>query len=96
MPVVLLPSMFREAAGGRERVEVAGATLKAAMADLVRRFPDLEERIFDESGDLQPHLGFFVDGVHARAGRDAHLKLAPDAEVVIVPALSGGAGSTIL
>ncbi len=58
---------------------------------LAARYPAVERRIRDEMGLLRPHVNVFVDGdpVARRTGVTAALH--DDADVLILPAVSGGA-----
>jgi VWFA-related protein len=54
---VQIPTPMREQAGGNSEVEVAGATVKAALDDLVRQHPAMAAKLFD-NGKLQPLTQF--------------------------------------
>lgn len=68
-------------------VEAEGATLRALLLDLDRRYPGLRFRVVDEQDAVRPHMRIFVNG-EPPAGLDAPLR-AED-EVYILMALSGG------
>ena len=51
---------MREQTGGQAEVEVAGATVKAALDDLVRQYPALGPKLFD-NGKLRPFVNVFVN-----------------------------------
>ncbi len=68
-------------------VEADGATLAAMLEDLDQRYPGLRFRIVDEQDGIRPHVRFFVNGEQVR-GLDT--ALAPEDEVHIFQALSGG------
>jgi molybdopterin converting factor small subunit len=68
-------------------VEADGATLAALLEDLDQRYPGLRFRIVDEQDGIRPHVRFFVNGEQVR-GLDT--ALAPEDEVHIFQALSGG------
>ena len=83
---VLIPTSLRSYTG-RSRVEAVGATLDAVLADLDSQFPGMRFRMVDEQSRLRPHMRVFV---HGRAIHDLSHPLAPDDNVNIVQALSGG------
>lgn len=83
---VLVPSALRSYTG-ESRVEAEGGTLLALFADLDRRFPGLRFRVVDEQQQLRANMRIFVNG---RGVRDLAHVLAPDDDVAIVLALSGG------
>ena len=71
----------------QRHVAAAGPTLGAALEDLDRQFPGIRFRMIDEQGRIRPHIRFFVAGAQAR---DLGQALAPNDELLIVQALSGG------
>lgn len=87
MPTVFIPNMLRDLAGGAERVEVEGATLRQVIGQLEARFPALAGRLRD--GDaLAAGLAVSIDGAFASRGLLA--KVAPTSEVHFLPAIGGG------
>jgi adenylyltransferase/sulfurtransferase len=87
---VLLHGAYRGFAGGARDVTLDAATLREALAELVRVYPSLAERLRDEHGRLRAHLSLFVNEEDARflGGEDATLR---DGDIVhVIPALSGG------
>jgi sulfur-carrier protein len=84
---VLVPSPLFSYTADRREVEATGSTLAEVMADLDARFPGLRFRIVDEHGALREHVRVWVSGTLART---LATPVAPDDEVAIVAALSGG------
>jgi len=84
---VRVASVLFEYTDNRPMVEARGATLAALLEDLDRRHPGLRFRIVDEQDRLRAHMNVFVGG---RPTRNLDAKLAPDDEVCILQALSGG------
>ncbi|NHN59921.1 MULTISPECIES: ubiquitin-like small modifier protein 1 [Halorussus] len=81
-----------EIAGGK-RVDVdadPGETVGAALAALVADHPGLEDRIYDEEGDLRDHINVLRNGtnVHAEDGLDTELDDGD--ELALFPPVSGG------
>ena len=89
MARVIIPSMMREIARGAEMVEVDGATLKEVIAGLEAKCPGIRALLVDQDG-VRHHVAFIIDGVDARSSGGLLAAVPEDAEVVIVPALSGG------
>lgn len=88
---VRLPGSLRDATGGETRIEATGATLGAVVADLEHRFPALRGRILDERGALQSYVNVYIGDRDARQAGGADAPVADAAEVMIIPAMSGGA-----
>jgi sulfur-carrier protein len=84
---VLIPSPLRSYTGERNKVEAAGATLAALLADLDRRYPGIRFRMIDEQDAIRRHVRIFVNGEQARA---LDMPLRTSDEVIILQALSGG------
>jgi sulfur-carrier protein len=88
----VIPGALRPLAGGRGeiRVDAAPGTLAQALAHLWTACPALRDRVLTEADEVRPHINIFVDGANARdlGGLDA--AVSGDAEVVLLPAVSGG------
>ena len=84
---VLIPSPLRSYTGERNKVEAAGATLAALLADLDRRYPGIRFRMIDEQDAIRRHVRIFVNGEQVRA---LNVQLRASDEVIILQALSGG------
>jgi molybdopterin converting factor small subunit len=83
---VRIPSPLLSYTKERE-VAANGATLADLLVDLDRQYPGIRFRIVDEQDNLRPHVRFFVNGEQVW---DLTTRLAPNDEVHIVQALSGG------
>lgn len=90
---VRLPGSLRDATGGETRIEAAGGTLAAVVADLERRYPALKGRILDERGGLQSYVNIYIGGTDARHAGGGDALVPDDADVMVIPAMSGGAGA---
>ena len=88
MPRVYLPALLRPLVGGASSVEVTGATLRAVIQDLDRRFPGVGDRVI-ETGAVRPDV---LVAINADETRDLDAPVPADGEVHILPAIAGGAG----
>jgi molybdopterin converting factor small subunit len=84
---VVLPTPLAEYTAHAREVDATGATLAELFADLDRRYPGLRFRVIDEQDAIRPHIKVFVNRVQAP---NIAARLAPDDEVLVVAALSGG------
>jgi molybdopterin converting factor small subunit len=85
--------VLREQAGGRHKLDVPladGATLGELLDVLAEWFPAVERRIRDETGTLRRHVNLFVDAQQARALGGVDHRLHDGAEILVLPAVSGG------
>ncbi len=84
---VLLPTPLGEYTNGQREVTARGATVDAVLHDLDRQYPGIRFRLIDEQGRIRAHIKIFVNAV---LERELARGLAPDDEVLVVAALSGG------
>lgn len=90
MATVFIPALMRPLCGERHSVEVRGATLRQVIENLEPECPGIHA-IVVEDGMVRPGIQLAVNGVTAATGL---LRSVPeDAEVQILPAMSGGACS---
>lgn len=84
---VLLPTPLADYTAHRREVQAQGQSLDQLFDDLDRQYPGLRFRVIDEQGAIRPHIKMFVNRVQAAS---IAAPLAPDDEVLVVAALSGG------
>ena len=75
---------------GEKSFVVTGATVREALDSLLADVPSLRGYILDDQGALRHHVAAFVDGVVVRDKRALAEAVAPESEVYLVQALSGG------
>jgi len=82
-----------EFTGGQAEVKIDGspATVGAALANLWRQHTGLRDRVLTELGDVRPHVNVFVNSETVLRDRVLETTLDGDAEICIMPAVSGGA-----
>jgi molybdopterin synthase sulfur carrier subunit len=90
--LVVIPSQLRELAGGREEVRVQGnaGSVSEALSLLWTQCPALRDRVMTERGDVRAHINIFVDGENIRYSGGLAAPVRDGAEVIILPAVSGG------
>jgi molybdopterin converting factor small subunit len=79
-------------AGGRNLLAIDGspATVFDALTALWKEYPGLRDRVVDELGAVRQHINIFVGDEAIRFADGLATKVPADAEVLIVPAVSGG------
>ena len=90
--VFVIPGPLREFAGGRAEVRIGAdaATVQEALALLWRECPGARDRVLTERGEVRPHINIFVDGDNIRYAGGLGAPVRSGAEIIIVPAVSGG------
>lgn len=94
--VVRVPSALRPFTGGQAVVPVevgasGGADVAGVLDQLAGSHPGLERRVRDEQGRLRPHVNVFVGATNIRDLAQLATPVDDGDEVVILPAVSGGA-----
>jgi len=88
----LISGPLRELAGnrGEVRVDAHASSLGDALELLWNEWPAFRDRVVTEVGELRPHLNVFVDGDDIRYSGGFATAIRDGAEIVILPAVSGG------
>lgn len=83
---------LRELAGNRGEIRVNGtaSSVADALSLLWSECPSFRDRVVTELNELRPHLNVFVDGESIRYSGGFATPVRDGAEIVILPALSGG------
>jgi molybdopterin converting factor small subunit len=93
VPVTIhIPGPLRIYCRGFERVEIKSfpATLREAFEALYRECPAVRDRLVTETGELREHINVFVGVENARFTGGFATPLPADAQISILPAVSGG------
>jgi len=88
-----IPGPLREFTGNQSavRVEVeAGANLLQVLQALFVVYPGLRHRVLTEAGETRRHVNIFVANENVRYTGGLATAVPAEAEVSIVPAISGG------
>ena len=86
---VEIPTPLREQSGGNAEVEVIGGTVGAALADLVKKYPALEPKLF-QNGKLRPYINVFINNEDIRYLDEMDTAVADGVIVALIPAVAGG------
>jgi MoaD family protein len=89
---VVLPGQLRSLAAGHSSVTLEGTveTVRQALTQLRSTLPAVHDRIFTEQGELRPHVNVFVGKTDIRWSGGLETPVKDDAELVILPSVSGG------
>jgi molybdopterin converting factor small subunit len=93
MPITInIPSYLAAFAGGQRSVKIAAspANVKDALEALWRLHPALRDRVVDEQSQVRQHINVFVGDESIRFTEGLATAVPEGAEILIVPAVSGG------
>jgi molybdopterin converting factor small subunit len=86
---VQIPTPMRDQTGGKAEVEVTGGTVKAALDDLVRQYPGVEPKLFD-NGKLRPFINVYLNEEDIRYLDDLDTAVTDGVIVALIPMVAGG------
>ena len=81
-----------EFTGGRAEIilQTSPANVREALDNLWSEHVGLRDRVLNELGEVRPHVNIFVNSQTVPRDRVLQTKILGDAEVCIMPAVSGG------
>jgi len=84
---IRIPYMLQQYTRGIETADIKGKTVGECLNILVKEFPDIKSRIFDESGQLLKHFNLYLNNRNV-SGLASPVK--DDDELLILVAIDGG------
>ena len=87
---VYIPGPLRRYCGDASELALSVATVRGALEELERLYPDLHRGVCDETGAVRRHINLFVNTDHIRDRNGLDTSLVPGDELMILPAVSGG------
>ena len=89
MPEVWIPPKLQELTGGKQKIQVAGSTVRQVINNLEKLHPGVKEFLCDETEeDLIPGIAVIIDGETSQLGMLE--KVRENSEVHFLPAIAGG------
>ena len=90
MPIkVHIPTPMRQHTGGNATVEVQAGTVRAALDELGRRYPEITQRMFD-GARLKRFLNVYLNDEDIRYLDNLATPVKDGDELAIIPAVAGG------
>lgn len=90
MVTIRIPTTLRMLTAGSSQVEVQGATVGEALANLDAAHPGFQERLYDESGSLRRFVNVFLADDDVRYLDGVDTVVTDGSEISIIPAVAGG------
>ena len=92
MAKVWIPPLMRSLTDGQQIVEAEGESVRELVAALEERFPGIKTRVLDDvTGDIHPFVSIFLNDNDIMYLRGLETEVKDGDEIVIVPAIAGGA-----
>lgn len=87
---VRIPTILRTYTGGEKAVSADGASLSALIDSLEANHPGIKDRLID-NGDLRRFVNIYINDEDVRFIGSLDAALSDGDQVVILPAVAGGA-----
>jgi MoaD family protein len=91
MAIVRIPPLLRPKTGGQSEVEAAGSDVGEVLRSLTGEFPDTQEQLFGEDGELNRYVNVYLNDEDVRVLQGLETGVKDGDTVVILPAMAGGA-----
>lgn len=93
---IYIPTPLRAYAGGKDTLETGATTVKGALDELTRIFPDLRKHLFTEEGKLRAFVNVYLNDEDVRylPEKDATAVSTTDT-LSIIPSIAGGHESSV-
>ena len=88
---VRLPTIMRSNAGGQTEVAVEGATVGAAVDDLIRQFPGTATHLRAPDGGVHKFVNLYLNDEDVRYLQKLDTPVSDGDKISILPAVAGGA-----
>ena len=88
--LVKIPTPLRRVTDGVDSIEAQSDTLAGVLDTLNKKFPGIQERLFNDEGKLHRFVNIYVNGEDVRFLSGLETALKEGDEVSIVPAVAGG------
>ncbi len=88
MATIRIPVPLRKLVGGSEEIKTFGKTLDECLQLLCLSYPDIQERLYDENGEIRRFINIFVNDEDMRF---LFSNVIHEEDIIsIVPAIAGG------
>ncbi len=85
-----IPAPMRELTNGQIEVPVEGKIVQEALDHLIKLFPALKTKLFDDRNLLRQHINIFVNDEDIRYLDEMNTAVAPGTLIALIPAVAGG------
>src|SRR5947199_2439848 len=91
MPKILIPTPLRQYTGKQDTVQVKGATVGEALADLTTQHNDLRRNLYNDEGKLRSFVNVYLNDEDIRYLSKEATPVKESDTISIVPSIAGGA-----
>jgi len=74
----------------QSEVPVQGSTVSEIIADLVKRYPAIQNHITDKNGELRRHINLFLNENNIKDLNGLETSVQENDRIILLPSISGG------
>jgi molybdopterin converting factor small subunit len=93
MATVIIPTPLRKFTENQAQIELTGGTILENIQDLARKYPNIEQHLFDEAGTIRSFVRIYLGDEDINQLDKEQTNVPEDAVISIVPAIAGGTNS---
>ena len=90
MPTIEIPTPLRPYANNKSKIYVSGTTVREALNDLLRQYPDLQKHLKDRKGNIRSFVNIYIGDEDIRSLDQENTEVEETDELVIIPSIAGG------
>jgi molybdopterin synthase sulfur carrier subunit len=90
MAKVRIPQPLQKFVDNQTEILVNGKNIKDVLNALIKNYPDLRERIYDENGNLRKFINIYVNDEDIRFLDGENTTINDEDIISIIPAIAGG------
>ena len=90
MTTLRVPALMKVYLGNLSEVPVQGSTVSEIIADLVKRYPAIQNHIIDKNGELRRHVNLFLNDKNIKDLDGLETSVQENDRIILLPSISGG------
>ncbi len=90
MATIQIPTPLRKFTNNESRFETDKSNVKDAIQELVNYYPELENNLLDESGNIRSFVNVFVEDKNIKSLEKEKTTIQENQTINIIPAIAGG------
>ncbi len=90
MATIQIPTPLRKFTNNESKFETEKNNVKEAIQELVEKYPDLQDNLLDENGDIRSFVNVFVEDTNIKSLKKEATQVKSDQTINIIPAIAGG------
>lgn len=95
MAKIVIPTPLRKFTDQQREYETQASTVRESLEDLAEAYPDIEENIMDEEGEIRSYVRIYIGDDEIGELQDGDTPVEEDTVISIVPAIAGGSNDDV-